>query len=92
MYRSSTAEGPPSDLVLTQHGYLDLERMLAMMQPGAIDPAVVVGRRVRWSWASTRRAGAEAKRASDELKQLHLQMGAAEVIVYRGPWIADDSP
>jgi hypothetical protein len=81
---------PSPELVLTHHGHLTLPRILEMMRPGAIDPAVVIGRRIRWTYTTTRRDSAETKLASDELKQLHLQMGAAEVIVHRGPWAEGD--
>jgi hypothetical protein len=80
---------PSGELTLKQHGRLTLETMLAMLQPGAIDIAAIAGRRVRWSWAATRRDTQEAKLVSDELKRLHLQLGAAEVIVHRAPPIED---
>jgi len=78
------------ELTLIQHGHLSLERMIAMSKPGALDAASVAGRRIRWWYASTRAQGAETKLASDELKRLHLELGAAEVIVHRGRWLDDE--
>lgn len=79
-----------AELVLTQHGFLTVERMLEMLEAG-VDPAIVVGRRVRWTYASTRRRNAEAKIVAEDLKRLHQQMGAAEVIVFRAPYLKDDA-
>lgn len=87
--RSGPNDASSKDLELTQHGQLNLRSMLEMMQPGVLDPATVIGRRVRWSYASTRSASADTKRVSDELKQFHLHLGATEVIVFRGPWLPE---
>jgi hypothetical protein len=85
------SDAPPSgSLALTHHGFLTIEQMTAMLEPGAIDPTRIIGRRVRWTYTTKRRTHAEARVASDELKRLHLQMGAAEVIVHCGPWLTDD--
>jgi hypothetical protein len=82
---------PPSgSLALTHHGFLTIAQMTAMLEPGAIDQTRIVGRRVRWTYTTTRRSYAEARLASDELRRLHLQLGAAEAIAHRGPWLTDD--
>lgn len=91
MYRSSSDTPYPANLPLTQHGILTTHGMLALLQPGALDASTIVGHRVRWAYSSTRRGSHEAKRVADELKRLHLRMGAREVIVFHAAWLKDDA-
>ncbi|MBX3233891.1 MAG: hypothetical protein KIT84_31575 [Labilithrix sp.] len=77
------------DVELTQHGILTKDGILKLLEPGALDPATVAGRRIRWAYRTTRGDSAETKRVSDELKRRHLELGAFEVLVHRGPWLED---
>ena len=72
--------------IVTDRGVLTKEQMLDMLRPGAIDPQLVAGRRVRWATSTTRSDAQDTKRVSNELKERHLQLGAFEVIVHHAPW------
>lgn len=73
-------------MIVTNRGVLTKQQMLELLQPGVIDLEHVVGRRVRWAYATTRSDEKETKRVSDALKALHLQLGAFEVLVHHAPW------
>lgn len=88
---SKDEETADSKVELLQHGTLTLPKMRALMEPGALDPNAVAGRRVRWAYSAMRSESADAKRVADELKQFHLQMGAYEVLVHRAPWAKEET-
>jgi hypothetical protein len=72
---------------VTNHGFLTREQMLALLQPGALDPKQIAGFRVRWAYVTTRSAEQDTKTVSNALKELHLELGASEVLVHHGPWL-----
>jgi hypothetical protein len=74
-------------MLVTHRGVLTKEQMLELLKPGALDLEHVVGRRVRWAYATTRTDEKETRRVSDALKELHLQLGAFEVLVHHAPWL-----
>lgn len=80
-----------TDIELMQHGVLTKAGMLKLLEPGALDRDRIVGRRVRWAFRTTRSDVADTKRASEELKRRHLELGAYEVLVHRGPWLEDET-
>ena len=85
MYRSTVRIATDTisrAMIVTDRGVLTKEQMLDMLRPGALDPQIIQGRRVRWATSSTRSDAQDTKRVSDELKQRHLQLGAAEVLVH----------
>ena len=73
-------------MIVTDRGVLTKEQMLELLRPGALDPQIIVGRRIRWATLSTRSDRHETRRVSDELKQRHLQLGAVEVLVHSARW------
>lgn len=91
MYRSSSGEPAFESMPVTQHGVLTIAQMLALLQPGALDPSTIAGHRVRWAYSSTLRTADEAKRVSSDLKRRHIELGAREVIVYSAGRLRDDT-
>ena len=90
MYRSRNDElAANHDIGLAQHGILTKERMVALLEPGAVDPNEINGKRVRWAYTCMRSDITDTKRVSDELKALHMQMGAVEVLVHRALWLKE---
>lgn len=73
-------------MIVTDRGVLTKEQMLEMLRPGALDPQIITGRRIRWATSSTRSDRDDTRRVSDELKQRHFQLGALEVLVHCARW------
>lgn len=71
---------------MINYGYLSAEKMTEMLLPGGIDQNNIASCRIRWAYVTTRSAAQETRQISDVLKQRHLDLGAAEVLVHHAPW------
>jgi hypothetical protein len=74
---------------MLQRGFLTKEQMLALLEPGTLVADEFAGQRVRWAYSTTRSDEVDARRVSDALKELHLRLGAAEVLVHHAPWLKE---
>jgi hypothetical protein len=72
-------------MLLTDRGVLTKDDMLDMLRPGALDAQLVAGRRIRWAYRATRGDEKETRRVAEELKALHLKLGAQEVLIHSAP-------